>query len=54
MEHKDTLPPEQLLDDAIARTQVSISRIHLRIEELTEALRHLPSAPENLQELPAT
>ena len=37
-EQSDTLPPEVLLDEAIARNEASIIRIQLRIQKVCEAL----------------
>ena len=49
-EHGKTETTEDLLDEAIARNQASIDRIHKRIEEILDLLKKLPG---DLKELPA-
>ena len=42
MDQSDTLPPpEELLDEAIARNEASIIRIQFRIQKLCETLDHI-------------
>jgi hypothetical protein len=41
----NTVQPEEMLDEVIARNEASINRIHQRIEELRELLAKLAQAP---------
>jgi hypothetical protein len=41
MEAFDTSPPERVLDDAIARTEIRIERLHQRIEQLSHLLKSM-------------